>query len=1044
MKNLVEEKEYEMAAEIADTINWKKIKNAAVLLMVGEIYDRNRQYEISHEILLMAYDRATVRRNIIYRLTLVALKMGDIEEAKEYYEEFLDVAPYDNLKYVLRYQIAKMEGASLEKQIEILEEFKERDYSEEWAFELAYLYHCMDNGERCVEVCDELVLWFGDGKYVEKALELKMFYQPLNKEQEEKYRRFKRYQEEIEEVYPEDITASEEIIHENVQIKNISSNSGQLNTINLQEELEKNMQQILNANTKEIVSDTMDNIKRIVEDIPYLQISQEEAITEEPYGHIETDEEIDGSLKTEFKEMLEEDWDGQVQSSVPEGDLYESQVNDQMEIEDVLAEWERTKFVAETAMAVAQERKLQSAKARALQEAQELMVRLNEIIPKLNAGITPQELLAECYLQKEEEIPFTIEEQETEEVYPEELPPEEVFSIEEQETEEVYPEELPPEEMFYMEEQETEEVYPEELPPEEVFSIEEQETEEVYPEELPPEELFSIEEQETEEVYPEELPPEEMFYMEEQETEEVYPEELSPEEMFYMEEQETEEVYPEELPPEELFSIEEQETEEVYPEELSPEEEEQPQELEQEEWEEQFQELEQEEWEEQPQQLEQEEWEEQLQQEKQEEWEEQPQQLEQEEWEEQFQELEQEEWEEQFQELEQEEWEEQPQQLEQEEWEEQSENLEKQEWDVQPENQEWDVQPENQEWDIQFGEQEIEEYSDNWKEQEEIEEKSYSLKNLIDQHVIEKSLEIEEHLVKEKKDAESYLESVFKAAKASREEKNYVPKIEIDIPKIEIEPEEEPIKKLNEEQKKIFSYFVPVVGMEQQICQVLEGALHRKGKDNSSVSGNIIITGGRGSGKTVLATDIIKAIQKSDKSSTGKVGRITGDSLNHKDLNQLIKKMAGGYLIIEKAGEISQETVGKLSFLMEQNTEGLLIIMEDTRKDMEKLLNQNVNFAKKFTERVKIPVFTSDELVVFAKAYALEQECEIDDMGILALYNRISNIQKLDEATTLTEVKEIVDDAISNAERGGLKKLFGRKKISPEGYLYLREKDFED
>ncbi|MFG6384742.1 MAG: hypothetical protein K1V96_10860 [Lachnospiraceae bacterium] len=363
---------------------------------------------------------------------------------------------------------------------------------------------------------------------------------------------------------------------------------------------------------------------------------------------------------------------------------------------------------------------------------------------------------------------------------------------------------------------------------------------------------------------------------------------------------------------------------------------------------------------------------------------------------------------------------------------------------MQPENQEWDVQPENQEWDIQFGEQEIEEYSDNWKEQEEIEEKSYSLKNLIDQHVIEKSLEIEDHLVKEKRDAESYLESVFKAAKASREEKNYVPKIEIDIPKIEIEPEEEPIKKLNEEQKKIFSYFVPVVGMEQQICQVLEGALHRKGKDNSSVSGNIIITGGRGSGKTVLATDIIKAIQKSDKSSTGKVGRITGDSLNHKDLNQLIKKMAGGYLIIEKAGEISQETVGKLSFLMEQNTEGLLIIMEDTRKDMEKLLNQNVNFAKKFTERVKIPVFTSDELVVFAKAYALEQECEIDDMGILALYNRISNIQKLDEATTLTEVKEIVDDAISNAERGGLKKLFGRKKISPEGYLYLREKDFED
>ncbi len=169
-----------------------------------------------------------------------------------------------------------------------------------------------------------------------------------------------------------------------------------------------------------------------------------------------------------------------------------------------------------------------------------------------------------------------------------------------------------------------------------------------------------------------------------------------------------------------------------------------------------------------------------------------------------------------------------------------------------------------------------------------------------------------------------------------------------------------------------------------------------------------------------------------------------GESLNQKDLSQLLKKIAGGYLIIEKAGEMSPETITRLSLLMEQNTEGLLFILEDARKQIEKVLSQDANFAKKFTERIKIPVFTSDELVEFAKAYAREQDCEIDDMGILALYNRISNIQKLDEATTLTEVKEIVDLAISSAERGGLKKLFGGKKFSPEGYLYLREKDFEE
>ncbi len=342
-----------------------------------------------------------------------------------------------------------------------------------------------------------------------------------------------------------------------------------------------------------------------------------------------------------------------------------------------------------------------------------------------------------------------------------------------------------------------------------------------------------------------------------------------------------------------------------------------------------------------------------------------------------------------------------------------------------------------------------------------------------------------------KKDAEEYLESVFQAAKASREEKNQVstpvlesepkpdpsgagqdldgmgmgtapmkagwnspgagvpkapqrPQEAFAMPEIEVLPEQETGRKLTEEEREIFSYFVPVNGMEQQLCQVLEGALHRRGKNSTSATGNILIMGGRGSGKTVLATDLIKVLQKKDGPTPGKVGKITGDSLNQKDLSQLLKKVAGGYLIIEKAGELTQETVTRLSLLMEQNTEGLLFLLEDTRKGIEKALGMDLNFAKKFTERIKIPVFTSDELVEFAKAYADEQECEIDDMGILALYNRISNIQKLDEATTLSEVKEIVDLAISSAERGGLKKLFGGKKFSPEGYLYLREKDFEE
>lgn len=222
LKNLVQEKDYKTAAEIADTINWRKVKSASTLCMIGEVYDRNKRYEDSREILLMAYDRSSVGRNIIYRLALVALKMGNIEEAKEYYDEFLEIAPYDNLRYVLRYEIARVSGASIGELIDILEEFKDREYTEEWAFELAYLYHRAGNSERCVEVCDELILWFGEGKYVEKALELKMLYQPLNKLQEDKYRQFKQHKEGIVEVRPTDMLESGEIIRETVQIPKVT------------------------------------------------------------------------------------------------------------------------------------------------------------------------------------------------------------------------------------------------------------------------------------------------------------------------------------------------------------------------------------------------------------------------------------------------------------------------------------------------------------------------------------------------------------------------------------------------------------------------------------------------------------------------------------------------------------------------------------------------------------------------------------------------------------------------------------------------------
>lgn len=931
LKSLVEEKNYKTAAEIADSINWRKVKSAATLCMVGEIYDRCKRYEESHEILLMAYDRAAVGRNILYRLTLVALKMGNLDEAKDYFEEFLEVAPYDNQKYILRYQIEKMSGASLDHLIGILEEFKEREYREEWAFELAYLYHRAGNSERCVEVCDELVLYIGDGRYVEKALELKMLYQPLTMTQEEKYRKFKQRKEDVVEVRPTDALESGELVRETIRIPQITANTGRFNTQNLQAEIAKSMQQIQDANTKETVNDTMDNLKKMVEDIPYLQVAQEEAdraSEDDRYGHIETDEEIDDMLKNDFAEMMAEDWDGQFRLSVQGGGVREPQVNGQIGIEEVLADWEKTRLAAETAMAVAQQKRLESAKNRAMQEAWDLLERLHDIIPKLEAGISPKELLEEQYLQNTPaEEPRKTRQAQTpkEDQIPEQAPEVEAVKIPEQVS---LPEDvqMPGEVSLPEDVQMSGEVS---LPEDVQMSGEMPQSEGVQmPEEIPlPEDVQDLADvQVSEQVQiPREL---------------QMPEDIQLPEGIQV---------PEEVPlPEDMQALTETQGETQPDADLVSS------------------------------------------------------------WEEAAKILGEPIPEEYLQKLRQE----KAAKLENASAGENTASIQEKEGASAP------------------GTKDV-------PSQQTEDTSAQKTEDALAQQAEDTSAQKTESESAKEKDAGQYLQSVFEAAKASREEK-------VDVPKIEIEEPEEHISKLSPEQKKIFSYFVPISGMEQQLCQVLEGALHRKGSDHTSSSGNILIVGGRGSGKTVLATDLIKAIQKSGLHSGSKVGKITGEALNQKDLSLLLKKVAGGYLIVEKAGDISRETATKLSLLMEQNTDGLLFILEDTGSGMEKLLKQDMNFAKKFTERIKIPVFTSDELVEFAKAYADEQECEIDDMGILALYNRISNIQKIDEATTLTEVKEIVDEAIARAERGRLKKFFGGKKFNPDGYLYLREKNFED
>ena len=837
MKSLYAEEKYEDAADIADTINWNKIKNVNALVKAGEIYEKTERYEDSREVLLMAYDRSPIGRMIIYRLAEVAIKMGDYEGAEDYYQEFVEIAPRDSLKYVLRYDIKKAEGASYEELIPILEELKEQEYTEEWAYELAYLYHKAGMSEKCIEACDELILWFGDGPYVERALELKMLYQPLTKTQEEKYRTFRKAKESrdgLTHIDVDEMKNAGEYEHDPVAIPPVKVNPERFNTVNLQQEIAKGMQQIMEATEKETVTDTMDNINKIVEEIPYLKLPKEEEKQQESDEHIETDEEIDGSLKMNFKEMIGEDSDGQMSMVMDDKTLVEHQITGQITIEEVLGEGEKTRRAAEAALEEAKQRKLESAKARALQQAGDIMDRLTGVIPKLDAGVTPRELLEEEYLQddpgKENPLENTGKEVAQTPVEMEQDIPETDIPAEKDATE------LQTEETSLNTANEVENAG---TPVEDAYK------------ELPEENFNEAEVTDDEEL------PETMMSDEEADS--------------TLEENE--------VPAEDQFMPEEQ--------------------------------------------------------------------------------------------------------------------LE--------------------------SEAESEQNMSNY-EEEDIDEAE------------------EEQLIVKRK---NQMERSFWKGKTTR------------LPEIS-EPENlgkqngtktaEPLMTLTEKEKTIFSYFMPVKGMEAQLRQALTGASRHLEEDKTAATGNLLILGGHGTGKTTLATSIIKVLQQETGRIEGKVGKIQAETLNGKNVGEIIRQVEGGCLIIENAEELTKESVVTLSLLLEQESSGLFVILEGTSKGIRKLMASDEGFAKKFTESISVPIFTNDELVTFARSYSRELGYKIDDMAVLALYNRISNIQRLDQATTLTEVKDIVDEAIDREAHGGIKKaisILTASRYTDDDRIVLREKDFE-
>lgn len=859
LQNLMAAGDYATASEMADTINWKKVRSSNTLCMVSDIYEKTEKYDACREVLLQAYDHSPIGRNIVSKLAEVSIKAKRIDEAEEYYNEFLEIAPKDNMRYVLAYEISCLKDAPLTDRIAILEELKEHEYTEKWAYELAALYGQADMRDKCVETCDELILWFGEGEYVEKALDLKRLYQPLTPAQEEKYKQFREKKGMVEISIPA-APERKNVIHEMVKTPETTVTASKFNTSNLEEELAKSMKQIMEATKKETVVDTMENIKKIVGDIPYLN-GEHEAEETFTFDKEKINEQVDERLKKEFDKLMAENAEESDKKDEPETEakpeetlseaieeenaeedtIEEKAASAQASIEEVLDEWEKTKHAAEIAIAAAEQKKLEISKEHALVEAGEIMERLKTLIPILSATPgeeipVPEDTVAAALVPDESEKAEAKEDlEETAEA---------VEAEAESETEET------------KEAAETVETESQIEPETEKAADEETVVEAAEPSvEAADAELEDVEE---------EAPVEEK-------------EDLST---------------TKEMP--DLKAARAEKTAET-----------------------------------------------------------------------------------------------------------------------------------EEEAEAEAGE-------------EPKEEKRLSVVEPVPDEELEKVLAQATQMFVENANVEVPVTGT--APTGVSQNTGVLPEIQMpdDI--------EEDKKELTEEQKELFSYFLPVPGMEDQIRQVLLGAKTRIGNSVTSLAGNILIQGEEGSGKTVFATSLIKAIQKEIGNEDAKIGKISAESLNHKDFAALIPKIEGGYLIVDKAGQLTAETAAYMSQVMEQNTQGMVVILEDTRAGIRKVMNLDFGFTKKFTEKIDIPIFTIDELVDFGKSYAKEMECTIDEMGVLALYNRINNIQKLDRATTLAEVKDIVDEAIEKAEGSGIKKAFGSifsKKYNENDYLILHEKDFE-
>ena len=990
MLELMEDGAYRKAADIANTIDWRRVRNASMLVQVSDIYEKNKEYQKSYDVLNIAYHRAEGSRKIISRLCTLALKTGNVDEAIDYYDDFVQIAPKDPNQYILRYQILREQRAPIEQQIEALEEFKKSEYIEEWAYELAKLYQEAGMTAECLEECDDLILWFSEGKYVYKAMELKMQYKPLTPSQQEKYdHRFEKPSAETEEM-PDLLTYAEEKAgdedeadvyeaEEAPEEEGADAEEEPEETEQITEEPEETAEEEQPVPEKKKLGDTMrldEALKKLLH--PRKQEAAEEE--EEPdmsdlEGAIE---EIEAVADLEMADKAVKKSRKRTQVSVS-GGMTEiiPEENDSVDEDPAAPEEaaEETAAVPET-------------EPEEIAEIPEESTPVSGDDDQIEGQMSLEDILAGWEQQAEETEPeagTVYDEDSDQEINIEEIAEEADEFISASGADEILadePEDLPEDEIFAD--------ASEDLPEDEIFADE--------PEDLPEDEIFADESEDLPEE--DEIPADETEDLQEKEAD------ISTEQNEIRREKKQSEPI---LPPDIQRLIDEIEGV-IPPEEPEPDRKEKKAEEPHENMGKVTEEL-------------------------------------------------------RIDDLD--------------DFAEDEEYFAEDEDILDSDGEDFEDEDLPDEEDEDFGDEDLlDEDEEDFGDEDLLDEEDEDFEDGdaddddgrpdIDEEFRVNPKHSEEPDDREIPDDDDEMDILSATTPLSRKETAKMiatgktaplPLNEISDAlsmsdtgfivhgRYDLETQSGIGTRagLTEEQKKLFSYFVPVRGMSEQLVDVLEQDKNCTNRGGTSKTGNLLIIGNKGNGKTVLAVDVVKAIQKQRNIKQGKVAIVTGDSLNKKKISDIFSKLYGGALIIEKAGKMNEKTTARLNKAMEKDTGELLVVLEEQRKPLDRLLSSNREFRRKFTSRLEVPIFINDELVTFGQTYAQENGYRIDEMGILALYSRIDSLQREDHAVTVAEVKEIMDKAIAHSQKASAKKLVRRvfgKNTDDADRILLSERDF--